>query len=289
MFQNNNLSTLKSVETLPPFLLQVVKCNRWSEIVEEILPDVNYMPGSRMTNLPLVFNDPVVCRLYDALYAEVRHDYALSLASEYWGFIDILNNGTTVVEVGCGPGTVLLHLAKMAKEKGKEINFVGWDISSEMIYLAERRRAAYKLDNVTFLLGISSDKQCLDYLKNAQLLLSRNVLSWVEDPNMEIALWKQTMPKDANIISREVRRDISFEQFKNRMLEACQFTFAGQLLAYPLAAYLISYLRAFTGNEHLALFRRHFPDAQALTVGTGLKSDLGKAEEAESQLICIKR
>lgn len=284
---NNCLKVFNAVEA-PPFLLDIAKCNTWTEAVKKILPSTKFSPGVRMTNLPQVFNDPVICRLYNALYSEARYDYAKSLAHEYWPFLDTISDGATIVEVGCGPGTILLNLARMAKEKRKKFKFIGWDVSSEMIYLAERHRTNYGLDNVKLILSHSSGRKCMYFLKRAQLLISRNVLTWFDDPEEELALWKQTMPDGAYIISREVRRDISFEQFKQRMVETCHFSFAGQSFAYPLDAFLIAYLRAFTAIEHRILFKKFFKNVNTLKLKSCLKSDFEKSHRAESQLMCTK-
>lgn len=286
---NQRTNKQQAKDNYPPYISKILNCFTWAEITREVLPDAVYKSSTRLKELSIVFDNPVVCRLYDALYAEERNEYAWSIATEYWKSIEILPNKAIVVEVGCGPGTILLRLAKIAREKGKSVAFVGWDISSEMIYLAEEHRKASKLDNVSFILADSSDKQCLAYLKNASLLLSRNVLSWVNDPDQELSLWRQTMPKGSKVISREVRRDISLEQFKRRMAETCQFSLAGQPLAYPLDAYLISYLRAFTADEHKKLFQYFFTDVRNLLVNNGLASDFENHDAAESQIMCMLR
>lgn len=279
---------MNSNNNYPPYILKAFKCTTWPEITKEILPEVVYKADRRLQELPIVFDNPVVCRLYDALYAEARSEYAWAIAAEYWQYIEALPDKATVVEVGCGPGTILLRLAKIAKEKGKQVNFTGWDISSEMVYLAEHHREVSKLDNVSFILADSSDRKCQTYLRDTHLLLSRNLLSWVDEPDREIMLWRRALQLGSKVISREVRRDITIEQFKLRMAETCQFSLSGQLLAYPLDAYLISYLRAFTADEHSRLLQEHFSKVYILPVENGLKSDLGKTEDAESQIISEK-
>lgn len=277
------------ISSIPPFVDTIMKCASWGTLCRKILPDYVYKRDKRSTNLPLVFDNPVICRLYDALYAGTRNNYARNIASEYWNYVKQYPDDVTILEIGCGPGTILLRLAEIARENDKKINFIGCDISPEMIYLAEHHLCDYQYNNVSFFVSNGRNKRkLLGSLKKANLLITRNVLSWIKEPDLDISFWKKSLSNGANWISREVRRDISFNQFKRRLLEACQFSLDGQLLAYPADAFLISYLRAFTAKEHNTLLNNHFNTVNAFPVKSCLISDLGKADAAESQFVCTR-
>lgn len=66
---------------------------------------------------------------------------------------EILCPGDTVVDLGCGPATQIAMVARL----NPNVNFIGVDLSPEMLKKAESYCAEQKLDNIKFYLGDISD------------------------------------------------------------------------------------------------------------------------------------
>lgn len=273
-----------------PFLKPLLEAASRQELVRQYLPGSDCDLTKRFTTNRDLFQEPITCALYDALYRYRRADFVRSLANELWPLIKDLPEHAVVVEAGCGPGHVLRELAKRAARTREDISFVGFDPSSEMIYLARRQDEQTNCLNITFLQGDAREARVAQWLSMASLVVARNVLSWVEVPQRELGLWLSLLPQETVLWSREVRRDITDEHLKRRMIESCEFQVCdGQTLHYPPAAYLISILRAFTVQEHEKLLRGCFAEVTTGIVHSALVADMGKGQEAESQFICKGR
>lgn len=271
---------------LPPFLERLSDIADWGELVAWIRPGQTYVLGERITDWDGVFDDPVTCRLYEALYRFRRQEFIRSLAKEFYPELSSLEEGSVVVEVGCGPGLVLLELAKLARHRGRDLKFVGYDPSCEMIHIANEHRDQEDYTEVRFLCTDAGQPAGRDVLSNSLLVLVRNVLAWVSRPEEELCLWRSVLPEGATIISREVRRDIPFEQFKRRLIESCYFQVNGQTLYYPIKEYTAAFLCAHTASEHESLLRGCFKTVEFIPPRTGLLADENASAWAESQLRC---
>jgi hypothetical protein len=226
-------------------------CSGWDEIIRVLFDCRLWDVAQRILDAPAnVFDDPVTARLYDAIYEDQRADFLADIVDEVRPILLSLPPQSTVVEVGAGPGRLLLALASDELIRDRQYHFIGWDPSPEMLAISEEhRRTITPPVDVRFILGTSIDSSVQAALSRAALVLSRNVLSWIDDTAAECRRWHQNVPAGCGVYVREVRRDIPFEQFKRRLLECVHLVVHGVGLAYPAHAFASAYLRAFTPAE----------------------------------------
>src|SRR5262249_41134913 len=150
-------------------------------------------------------------RLYDVLHEEERAKYLAGIVAELKPYVLSLPEGSTIVEVGCGPGRILLGLASDADIITKGHRFEGYDPSPEMIVIAEEKLVRIKgLRHISFRVGSSSDPIAHAVLPQSSLLICRNVLSWLSDAEADFEIWSRLLPLEAIIYIRDLRRDMPF-------------------------------------------------------------------------------
>src|SRR5262245_19122957 len=123
---------------------RIERCASWPELLAVTFPEAGMEQDSRNVGLRSDFyEDPVTCRLYDVLHSGDRAAYLSKVVQQLKTVVIGLPEGATVTEMGCGPGHILFGLAADPDVAAKEIKFVGYDPSSEMIAIAhERLRSA---------------------------------------------------------------------------------------------------------------------------------------------------
>ena len=88
-------------------------------------------------------------------------------------FIDRIKDGDTLLDVGCGNGSVSIDIA-LAKSNTK---IIGIDINKNNINFAEKLKDKYSLKNINFIYGNVIDQENI----NADVVILSNVLEHIED------------------------------------------------------------------------------------------------------------
>ena len=87
-----------------------------------------------------------------------------------------LEKGMSVLDCGCGPGTITLDLAEIVSPG----EVIGIDISSRQVEVAESIRVQRKLDNIQFVVG---DVRKLEFQSGSfDIVFSHGVIEYLEDP-----------------------------------------------------------------------------------------------------------
>tara|TARA_Y100000589_G_C27190419_1_gene644559 strand:- start:701 stop:1465 length:765 start_codon:yes stop_codon:yes gene_type:complete len=88
-------------------------------------------------------------------------------------FADFITNGETVLDVGCGNGTVALDIAS----KRPKCNFIGVDINNKNIDKANQLKLKYGIKNVNFIFGdINSQGEI-----NSDVIILSNILEHIDE------------------------------------------------------------------------------------------------------------
>lgn len=98
-----------------------------------------------------------------------------------------------VLDYGCARGGIALGLAEHAKE------VVGIDISSKMIEIAEKRKAARQLDHVRFFHTTISDKRFEP--AKFDVVIALNVIHLTEDPDLVVEQVNKLLKPDGLLIT----------------------------------------------------------------------------------------
>ena len=88
-------------------------------------------------------------------------------------FIDRIKDGETILDVGCGNGSVAADIA-LAKSKSK---IIGIDININNINFAEKLKDKYSLKNINFIFGNVINQENI----NADVVILSNVLEHIDD------------------------------------------------------------------------------------------------------------
>jgi len=266
---------------------RIQRCSSWQELIALFYPGERWSLDFRvLAGSSDIYGDPVLARLYDALHEEERAAYLMTIVAELRDLVLNIPVGTTIVEAGCGPGRLLLGLAEDERIATRGYRFLGYDPSPEMIAIANEHGASSpEHSSVAFEVGTSSDPHIQGAIGNASLLISRNILSWVDDPGKECTLWAHTLPRGARIYIRDLRRDIPFGQFKRRLLECLTFKVRDVCLAFPPYCMLNAYLRALTPLELRATLENARFEVEQREIQRGVLGDCGHPELAEMLFI----
>jgi len=115
------------------------------------------------------------------------------LAKHIWH----LEPGQKVIDIGCGPGTILNYLPN-------NIEYIGVDISPEYITTAQHKYNNYP---ATFLLGSAADllESGHEKLMEADLVMCNGVLHHLDDEEVQsiLKLSKQILKKDGRLVCVE--------------------------------------------------------------------------------------
>jgi ubiquinone/menaquinone biosynthesis C-methylase UbiE len=269
----NDLTLRESIE----------RADSWRDLVALLFDVETFDIQCRNTQLRCDFyNDPTVCHLYDVLHLEERAAYLEGIIRQLREKILLLPENATVVEVGCGPGHILLGLATDAEVASKEITFVGFDSSAEMIEIAKEKQQSFlRLERVSFFTATSADVRAANALSRSSFLICRNILSWVSEPESEVQHWAKVLPRNAQLWIQELRRDLPFEIAKKRILSCLPFRFRGARLAFPPASMVSAYLRALTPKEMKTLLSDNGFAYTELQAQSGVQADDRRTAEVE--------
>jgi SAM-dependent methyltransferase len=262
---------------------QLQACTDWRQVSDMLFGPHSWGAEKRVLDVPSdVFHDRVTARLYDALYEDQRAPFLMGIIEEIIPLVLDLPPGSLVVEAGSGPGRILLALASDPRVRERRYRFVGWDPSPEMHEIAEEHRLEHpEGEQVRFLLGTSEDREVAEAIAGAALLLSRNVLSWIDDAPAECRRWRALMRPGGRLYAREVRRDIPFDQFQRRLIECARLVVHGISLTYPPRAFAAAFLRAFTPSELSDILARAGFRMQERPPRSGVPADGTRADLAE--------
>jgi SAM-dependent methyltransferase len=259
----------------------------WQELIGLFYSGGRFDIGRRNTDAPLnLYLDPVLCRLYDALHEEERANYLQGIISEIKQHVFMLPEGSTVVEIGCGPGRIVLGLASDPDISAKRYRFVGYDPSPEMIAIAEEKlRKMHPRGLLSFFVGSTNDPMAVAELSNASFVICRNILSWLPNAAAEFQRWSKLLPPQATVYIRDLRRDLPLELAKRRLLECAAFRFQNGRLTYPPQSMLTAYMRAFVPSELKALLSNAGLSCEERSVRSSLPADSGRTIDAEMLFI----
>lgn len=110
-----------------------------------------------------------------------------------------LSSGKTVWDIGCGVGSMTIHLAKTVGDAGRVYAI---DISEEQLKIARERVRAEGLNNVTFILGDICKVNDL-HLGLADIIYMRYVLMHLKDPENIISKVKGFLKEGGVVVSQE--------------------------------------------------------------------------------------
>jgi ubiquinone/menaquinone biosynthesis C-methylase UbiE len=107
-----------------------------------------------------------------------------------------LEDGMSILDCGCGPGTITLDLAEIVFPG----NVIGIDISPVQIKVAESIQAQRKIDNTNFELG---DVRNLDFpSKEFDIVFAHGMIEYLEDPVLALREMCRVMKDDGKIALR---------------------------------------------------------------------------------------
>ena len=273
----------RKAPVLATSIQRINECNNWSELIDLFFEGEGFDIRRRNTDAPLdLYLNPVLCRLYDALHEEERARYLKDIVAQLKRYVMALSDASTVVEVGCGPGRILLGLASDPEVSVKGHKFIGYDPSPEMIAIADENLQGLKVESdISFFVGTTCHLTAKALLPKTDFLICRNVLSWLSDARREFGLWAELLPRGATIYVRDLRRDLPFEVAKQRLLECAAFKFHMRRLAYPPESMITAYMRAFTPAEVKSLFKDASLTFKEYPIDLCLPADGGRTSEAE--------
>jgi SAM-dependent methyltransferase len=270
---------------------KIQSCASWPDLIELFYPGRSFGIHRRNSGAPAdLYQDPVLCRLYDALHQEERANYLRGVVQELKPIVMNLSPRSTVAEVGCGPGFIILGLASDPEIARLRLDFVGYDPSPEMISIAnEKRCASQENTRISFFVGTTESIPAAHLLQKCSLLICRNVLSWIPYPESEFNSWSAALPPNAQVYLRDLRRDLPFAIAKQRILDCIQFQFHRSLLSFPPASMISSYLRALNPDEV-----RTSLDAASLSyveheVQSGVPADAGRPDRVEMLFMVARK
>lgn len=105
-----------------------------------------------------------------------------------------LNPDQTVLEFGCGTGTTALKLAPAVK------SYTGTDISSEMMAIANEKKAAEGVGNVTFVQATLEDNTLKE--NSYDVILGYNIVHLLPDPAAALQRIRALLKPDGLFISK---------------------------------------------------------------------------------------
>ncbi len=127
--------------------------------------------------------------------------YAKSKVSDMKGYErsidrtqDFLTPEMRVLEVGCGTGTTALRHALKCKK------FIGTDIASEMIKIAEKKAVEAKIGNIGFI-EAKADKMPFDS-KSFDVVMGHNIYHLVDDVDLALVEARRVLKKEGVFITK---------------------------------------------------------------------------------------
>ncbi|MBX3309920.1 MAG: class I SAM-dependent methyltransferase [Cryobacterium sp.] len=109
-----------------------------------------------------------------------------------------LHSGTTVLDVGCGPGTITIDIAAMVSPA----RVVGVDASEQVIERATELAAERDVDNVEFVVGNAYE---LDYEDESfDVVHAHQVLQHLSDPVRVLREFRRVRAADGIVAARDV-------------------------------------------------------------------------------------
>lgn len=122
-------------------------------------------------------------------------EYILPLVD---GLVESLEKGIAAVDVGCGRGMALMHLAKRFPNS----NFVGYDFSEEAIDWANTEAQRLKLENVRFEVR---DAAKLDDEQRFDVVFTFDAIHDQVDPHAMLAGISRMLKDDGVLLAQDIR------------------------------------------------------------------------------------
>lgn len=111
---------------------------------------------------------------------------------------EYIKRGETIVDMGCGPAVLIKNI--LTKELLKQINYIGIDISKEMLKLAKK--------NVPLGTFIQDDMQTAKIKQgSADIIISLGALHHSEDKNKTLHNWFKILKEGGYILLREPTKE----------------------------------------------------------------------------------
>jgi ubiquinone/menaquinone biosynthesis C-methylase UbiE len=150
---------------------------------------------------------------------------ARTLANSHPGLLEHLRPGLSVLDVGCGPGTLTAEIARRVAPAP----VVGMDVNLEMIAAAEQASPPDAVPNLVFYRG---DIRRSDWEDEFDLVNASRVLQWIPDAGVALA----AMARAAGPGGRVMAQDWSHEKSDWSRPPAAWTRFHGAFLEWRAAA-----------------------------------------------------
>lgn len=143
-----------------------------------------------------------------------------SLEKNHERLSKLLKPGMTVLDIGCGPGSITRGIAKKVAPNGQ---VVGVDLNRHLI--AEARNSAQNISNLSFEVGNIYDLPCI---KTFDLIVASRIFHWLEQPLKALETMAKCVKPGGRVIVHEPNLEKliwqpnppnSFKAFYNAFLE----------------------------------------------------------------------
>jgi len=118
---------------------------------------------------------------------------ARTLANSHPSLLDLLSPGMSVLDVGCGPGTLTAEMAVLVAPG----QVMGMDVNPEMIRLAEASVPSTGTPNLTF---YTADIRTSEWSERFDLANAARVLQWLPDPVVAVRRMAKAVAPGALVV-----------------------------------------------------------------------------------------
>ena len=121
---------------------------------------------------------------------------ARTLANSHPTLLDLLTPGMSVLDVGCGPGTLTIEIARRVDPAP----VVGMDVNPDMIRAAETASRPGEIPNLVFYTG---DIRESTWDAEFSLAAATRVLQWLPDPDAAVAKMAEAVVPGGLVVLRD--------------------------------------------------------------------------------------
>lgn len=121
---------------------------------------------------------------------------ARTLANSHPTLLDLLAPGLSVLDIGCGPGTLTAEIARRVDPAP----VVGMDVNPEMIMMAEAASPPGEILNLVFYGG---DIRTSDWDGEFDVVNATRMLQWLPDPDVALGRMARAVARGGRVVVRD--------------------------------------------------------------------------------------